>query len=127
MKNAVLIARVLLGLIFFIFGLNAILNFLPMPMPTGDAGLYMGLLVTHRIMTFVGVLMTLAGLLLLVGRFVPLALTVLAPILVNILIFHITMNPAGIAPGLVATVLELFLLGVYRNSFFALFHPAPLA
>jgi hypothetical protein len=129
MKAVVLIARILLGLIFFIFGLNNILLFLHMPPPAGDALSYMTVLMTHGVFKVIGLLMVISGLLLLVGRFVPLALTILAPILVNILIYHALIDPAGgvggAVPGLVATVLEVFLIGVYRKSFYTLFHPAP--
>jgi len=125
MKIAVLIARILLGLLFLIFGLNDILGFLHMPPMAGQAGEFAGLLVSTKYMTFVGVLMTISGILLLVGRFVPLALTILAPILVNILLFHFLIAHGGAAMGLIATVLELFLMTVYRKSFYTLFHPAP--
>ncbi len=130
MKLVVLVARLLLGLIFFVFGANDIIPFLHMPsMPPSDAATYSGILVSHHFMTVVGLLMVIAGLLLLVGRFVPLALTILGPILVNILLFHALIAPeAGVGaaiPGLVATVLEIFLIVVYRKSFYTLFHPAP--
>ena len=94
MKIAVLIARILLGLMFLVFGSNDFLHFIPMQPPPGDAGTYLGILVSHNVMSFVGLLMVIAGLLLLVGRFVPLALVILGPILVNILL-----NPALIDPA----------------------------
>ncbi len=125
MKIAALIARILLGAMFLFFGLNDILGFLHMPEMPGQSGVFLGLLATTKYMTFVGVLMTISGILLLVGRFVPLALTILAPILVNILLFHFLIAHGGAAMGLIATVLELFLMSVYRKSFYTLFHPAP--
>lgn len=125
MKIAALIARILLGAMFLFFGLNDILGFLHMPEMPGQSGVFLGLLATTKYMTFVGVLMSLSGLLLLVGRFVPLALTILAPILVNILLFHFLIAHGGAALGLIATVLEVFLIAVYRKSFYTLFHPAP--
>ena len=126
MKVAILIARVLLGLMFFIFGLNNILHFLKLPVPPGDAGAFEGLLVSHNMLTFVGLLMVIAGLLLLVGRYVPIALVILGPILVNILAFHLLFTGgSGIAPGLIATLLELFLIWAYRLSFRGLFDAAP--
>ena len=127
MKIAVIIVRILLGFTFFFFGLNDILGFLHMPAMAGTAGEFAGILVATKYMTFVGVLMTISGLLLLVGRYVPLALTILAPILVNILLFHFCIQHGGAGMGLIATVLELFLLYVYRKSFYTLFHPAPEA
>ena len=126
MKVAILVARILLGLIFFVFGLNNILgNFLHMPMPAGDAGTFLGLLYASKYMTFVALLQVIGGLLLLVGRYVPLALVILAPILVNVLCFHFLIAKAGAAPGIVCTALALFLFWAYRLSFRGLFDAAP--
>jgi len=125
MKIAAIVARILLGATFLFFGLNDILGFITMPPMPGQAGEFAGLLIATKYMAFVGVLMVISGLLLLVGRFVPLALTILAPILVNILLFHFLIAHGGAAMGLVATALELFLMSVYRKSFYTLFHPAP--
>jgi putative oxidoreductase len=125
MKKAVLVARILLGLVFFVFGLNGILHFLPMKMPTGDAGTMMGIMGAHGWLTFVSVLQIVGGLLLLVGRYVPLGLVILAPIIVNILLYHVLLDPAGIPPGLVTAVLEIFLIWAYRRSFRGLFDAAP--
>jgi putative oxidoreductase len=126
MKIAILIARLLLGLLFFVFGLNSILgNFLHLPMPPGDAATFLGLLYASKYMTFVALLQVIAGLLLLVGRYVPLALVILGPIIVNILCFHFLIAHAGAAPGLVALVLEVFLIWAYRLSFRGLFDAAP--
>ena len=110
MKKAILVVRVLLGLVFVFFGLNNILQFMHVPLPPGDAGVFLVILVTHKYMTFVALLQIIAGLLLLVGRYVPLALTLLAPIIVNILLFHLTIAHEGVLPGLVTAILELFLL-----------------
>lgn len=77
-------------------------------MPPGDAGLYLGLLAGHGVMTFVGVLMVIAGLLLLVGRYVPLALTILAPLIVNILLYQFLIARGGAPPGMLALALEVF-------------------
>ncbi len=127
MSKAVLALRVLLGLMFLFFGLNGILHFYSMPMPTGDAGLFLGILSSHKYMTFVALCQVIGALLLLVGRFVPLGLTILAPIIVNILLFHILLEPSGVgfALALIATVLEAFLLFVYRLSFRGLFDANP--
>ena len=103
MKLAVLISRVLLGLIFVVFGLNGFLNFLSMgPMPTGLAGQFMG--------RVVAALQIAGGLLLLVNRFVPLALVLLGPIIVNILCYHVFLNHAGAPPAIVVTVLWFIVL-----------------
>ncbi len=125
MSKAILIVRILLGALFLFSGLNIILHFVtPAPMP-GDAGVFMGVLFSHHIINFVGLLMVIAGVLLMVGRFVPLALVLLGPILVNILLFHIFLQPAGIVPGCVATLCEVFLIFAYRKSFRGLFDAAP--
>ncbi len=120
MKIAVVIARVLLGLMFLVFGLNYFFHFLPAPPPPGDAGVLMGIFFTHGWFTFHGVLYVLAGALLVAGWYVPVGLTILGPFLVNILLFHLTIMP-GIAPGLVATVLELFLIWAYWPAFRGIF------
>jgi putative oxidoreductase len=126
MKMATLIARILLGLIFFVVGANHVMPFLPMPaMPASDGTTYLTLLMSHHVFTFIGLLMVVSGLLLLVGRFVPLALVILGPIIVNILMYHLMIEHGGVAVGLLTAVLELFLISVYRKSFYSLFHPAP--
>lgn len=127
MKITVLVCRILLGMMFFIFGLNNILHFIPMPPPSGDALTWIGILGAHHWMTFVGVVMTVAGLLLLVNRFVPLALTLLAPIVVNILLYHALLWPHGAAPAIAALVLELVLVAVYFRSFLPLLAMNPEA
>ena len=127
MKITVLVCRILLGMMFFIFGLNNILHFIPMPPPSGDALTWIGILGAHHWMTFVGVVMTVAGLLLLVNRSVPLALTLLAPIVVNILLYHALLWPHGAAPAIAALVLELVLVAVYFRSFLPLLAMNPEA
>ena len=121
MKIAVLVARILLGLVFVFFGLNMILQFLPSPPLQGDLAAMTRLMFTHKWIAFYGFMEAASGLMLLLGRFVPLALTVLAGILVNIMLFHITMNPSGIGPGFIAGLLEVFLVYAYRDSFAGIF------
>ena len=126
MSKAVLVVRILLGAMFLFFGLNGILHFLPTPpMPPSDATTFATILMTHKYMSFVALCQVVGGLLLLVGRFVPLGLTILAPILVNILLFHFLLMPQGVAIGLIATAMELFLLYAYRLSFRGLFDANP--
>src|SRR5438132_7394341 len=108
MKIVVLIARLLLGLIFVVLGLNGFLNFLNMgPMPTGLAGQFIGALFQSHYYFVVAGLQILGGLLLLVNRFVPLALVLLGPVIVNILLYHVFLNPAGIVLAIVVAVLWL--------------------
>lgn len=121
MKIAVLIARILLGLMFTVFGLNIYFRFIPMqPMP-GDIGALMDLMFKHGWFTFYGLFYVVGGLLILIGRFVPIGLVLLGPIIVNILLFHVTLNPSGIGMGLVAALLEIFLIYAYREHFKPLF------
>jgi uncharacterized membrane protein YphA (DoxX/SURF4 family) len=88
MKIATLIARILLGLVFFVFGLNPFLHFLPAIMPPGVAGQFLSLLIETHYVYFVGAVQLVGGALLLANRYVPLALTLLGPVIVNILLYH---------------------------------------
>jgi putative oxidoreductase len=124
-NKAIVVARILLGALFLLFGLNFFLHFLKMPMPTGDAGTYMGVLFMHHFLYVVGALQVIGGLLLLVGRFVPLGLVLLGPVIVNIILYHMLLEPVGVAPAVLVTLLELFLLYGYRKSFRGLFDAAP--
>jgi len=124
MKVATIAARALLGLIFVVFGSNAFLHFIPMPpLPQNLAGDYVRVFLASGYVYVIGGLQLIAGLLLLLGRFVPLGLTILGAIIVNILVFHILMAPEGFPPAIVVTVLELFLLWCYRDAFAGLFRP----
>ncbi len=128
MKYVVIAVRVLLGAGFLFFGLNILLHFLHMPPMAGDAGTFSVILAQHHWMNFVGVVQVVGGLLLLVNRFVPLALALLAPILVNVLLFHLLLlGGTGVGPGLLFTALELFLLFIYRRNFYGLFAMNPEA
>jgi putative oxidoreductase len=125
MNKVIIVARILLGAVFVLFGANFFLHFLKMPSPTGDAGAYMGVLFMHNFLYVVGALQLVGGLLLLVGRFVPLGLVLLGPVIVNILLYHVLLEPVGYAPAVVVAVLELFLLIAYRKSFRGLFDAVP--
>jgi putative oxidoreductase len=106
MKIVVLIARILLGLVFFVFGLNGFLHFIPTgPMPTGDAGQFIGALFHSHYVLAVAAFQVIGGALMLVGRYVPLALVLLGPVIVNILLYHSFMFPKGIGLALLVTVL----------------------
>ena len=121
MKIAVVIARIFLGLVFFVFGLNNLHPFMPMQMPPGDAGTLSTIMFTHGWITFHGILFVIAGVLLLAGRYVPVALVILGPILVNIVLFHLTLMPVGITPGLICAALEIFLIYAYWPAFRGIF------
>jgi putative oxidoreductase len=117
MKIATLIARILLGLLFLVFGLNGFLHFIPMTPPVGLAGQYMGALFLSHYLVAVFLLQTIGGALLLADRFVPLALVLLGPVLVNILLFHALMAPEGLPIALSATVLWAILFYAVRRAF----------
>src|SRR3989454_12172282 len=96
MKIAFTIARYLAGVIFFVFGLNCFLNFIPLPPPGGIAGQFMGALDASHYLWVIFAFQVIAGVLLLVNRYVPLAVAVLAAVIVNSLVFHAWMAPSGL-------------------------------
>jgi putative oxidoreductase len=121
MKIAVLVARILLGLTFLVFGLNGFLDFLHMPMPPGPAGQYMGVLFLSHYLHVVFLLEVIGGVLLLSGQFIPLGLVLLGPVLFNILLFHAFLFPAGFPPALFATVLWFIIFYGVRKAFAGIF------
>ena len=118
MKITSIIARYLLGLMFTVFGLNGFLNFIHQPPPTNPLAMqfFIAISASHYAAFFFG-MQLIGGLLLLSGTFVPLALTILAAELYNILGFHLTLAPASIAPALLASVLWILVFVQYRASF----------
>jgi len=123
MKVLTIIVRSLLGLTFVVFGLNAFLQFIPLPPPQGLAGDFMKALFVSHYFYVVAILQIAGGAICLLGRFVPLGLTLLCPVIVNILLFHIFLEPSGLPLAVVVSVLALFLLWAYRQSFGGLFKP----
>jgi len=122
MKIVTLIARILLGLISLVFGLNGFLNFLNMgPMPTGLAGQFMGALILSHYYWVVAALQIAGGVLLVVNRFVPLALVLLGPVIVNILCYHVFLNHAGAGPAVVVTILWFIVFYSNRQHFSGIF------
>jgi putative oxidoreductase len=117
MKIASTISRYLLGLIFLTFGLNGFLHFIPMPPPTGVAGQFFGALFISRFYIVIFLLQILPALMLLANRYVPLALTILGPVIVNILCFHILMAPVGLPLAVAVTVLWLLVASNFRSAF----------
>ena len=111
-------ARLLLGAVFTVFGLNGFLGFLPMPAPEGLAAVFMGGLgASGYFFPLLKATEVVTGLLLLSNRFVPLALTVLAPIVVNIVAFHLFLAPAGLALPVIITALGVYLAYTEREVF----------
>ena len=122
MKIVTLIARLLLGLICVVFGLNGFLNFLSMgPMPTGLAGQFLGALLLSHYYWVVAALQIAGGVLLLLNRFVPLALVLLGPVVVNIICYHVFLNHAGAPPAVVVTVLWFIVFYANRQPFSGIF------
>jgi uncharacterized membrane protein YphA (DoxX/SURF4 family) len=119
MKIATIIARVLLGLIFVVFGSNIFLHFIPMPPPNAEtlAGKFTIALFVSHYLYVVGALQVIGGTLVLLGRFVPLGLTLLGPVIVNIDLFHIFLAPEGLPMAGIVSALALFLLWSYRSAF----------
>jgi len=127
MKITSVIARYLLGLMFTVFGLNGFLNFIPQPPPANPLAMQFFVAISSsHFAAFLFAVQLIGGLLLLSGYFVPLALTLLAAELYNILAFHLTLSP-GIAPGLIACVLWVLVFLQYRNSFKGLLAAKPAA
>jgi len=120
-RTASVIARYLTGVIFLVMGLNGFLNFIPLPPPVGIAGQFMGVLyVSHYLWVIFG-FQVIAGVLLLVNRYVPLAVAVLAPVIVNILSFHALMAPSGLPLALLVAVLWAVIFVDVRPAFAGLF------
>jgi len=124
MKYVIIIVRVLLGLMFAVLGSNAFLHFIKVPEIPGQAGAFMGALISSGYIYPIACFQVLGGLLLLIGgRFVPLGLTLLGPVIVNIVLYHIFLDPNGLPIAGVVALFALFLLWVYRFKFPAIFRP----
>ena len=121
MKILTNISRFLLGFIFLVFGLNGFLHFIPMPPPSGVAGQFLGSMFVTKYLLFVFAIQLIGGVLLLINRYVPLALTILGPIIVNILLFHSLMNPAGLGLALFVTILWGLVFASVRSAFAGIF------
>jgi len=120
MRYLPLTARILLGLVFTVTGLNGFLNFLPQPatpMPAGAMAFAGAMVKTGYLMPLLMATQLISGLLLLAGRFVPLALALLAPVVVNIVAFHLFLAPAGLPVAGPVLVLEVYLAWAYRTAF----------
>ncbi len=121
------VVQALLGLVFFVFGLNGFFEFLPMPELSETAGKYLGALdATGYFLPVLKIVETGCGLLLLLRLFSPLALVILTPVIVQILLFHIFLDPAGLPMAIVLTLIAAYLgFGVYRDAFAKVLQPKP--
>ena len=126
MKIAAMISRYLLGLLFTVFGLNGFLHFIPQPPPAKPVALqFLTAVSVSHFMGVVFLVQLIGGVALLAGRFVPFAIAILAPVLVNILNYHLTMDPGSIGGAVVATILWAILFLGHRASFAGIFQVRP--
>ena len=123
MKIATIIARVLLGLMFVVFGSNGFLHFIPTPPMEGPSAAFIGAMADTGYLKAIAAIQVIGGAILLVGRYVPLGLTLLRPVIVNILFFHIFIDRSGLLIALVVSALALFLLWRNRTAFAGLLQP----
>ena len=121
MKILTNVSRFLLGFIFLVFGLNGFLHFIPMPPPSGVAGQFLGSMFVTKYLLFVFAIQLIGGVLLLINRYVPIALTILGPIIVNILLFHGLMNPDGLGLALFVTILWAVVFASVHSAFAGIF------
>ena len=117
MKTASVVARYLAGVIFLVMGLNGFLHFIPLPPPAGVAGQFMGALYVTHYLWVIFAFQVIGGVLLLINRYVPLALAILAPVIVNILTFHVLMAPSGLPMALFVALLWAAIFIEVRPAF----------
>ena len=120
MKIVVLIVRLLIGLMFLVFGLNAFLQFLKGPIPGGLAGQFLQALFQSHYGLAIGAVQAVGGALL-INRYVPLALTILGTVIVNILLYHLLLKHEGIGGALIVAVFSFALFFHYRQYFSGIF------
>ena len=127
MKIAPTIARYLMALIFTVFGLNGFLHFIPQPPPPEPLAIqYITVMAVSHYLVLVFLIQLVSGILLFANRFVPLALVLLAPVIVNILLFHGLMNPEGIGVGALVAILWVVLFVSFRGAFTGIFQAKPV-
>jgi hypothetical protein len=114
------IARILMGLPLVVFGLNGLFNFLPQPttpLPAGAVAFTAALMKTGYMMPLIGTTQLIVGVLLLSNRFIPLALALFAPFIVNSIAFHAFLQPGGLPIAAIFLALEIYLAWTYRHAF----------
>lgn len=121
MKIAALVARILLGLVFVVFGLNGFLNFIKGPLPSGVAGQFLGALMQSHFVLLISAVELAGGALLLANRYVPLGLVLLGPVIVNIFFYHLLMDRSGLVIAIVVIILWGLVALRHRQSFSSLF------
>ncbi|GAA4273366.1 DoxX family membrane protein [Aquimarina gracilis] len=122
MNKLILVLRIILGIILIVFGVNKFINFLPaIEFANPDAGTFFGALASSYVLKTVGLIEVIAGFLLVINKSVPFALILLAPISVNIVLFHLTLDPMGIGPAILVFLLNTFLIFKHWDSYKTLF------
>jgi len=121
LKVADLLARILLGLVFLVFGLNGFLHFIPGTLPSGLAGQFLTALVESHYDFFVSAVQLVGGVILLVNRYVPLGLTFLGPVIVNIILYHLLLDRTGLPIAIIVLIFWGILAFRRRQYFSGLF------
>lgn len=116
-SKVTLVVRILLALFILLFGVNKFANFMPFPPVPGDGGILMGIYATSGFFGIIGALEIAAGLALLAGKFIPIALTIIIAIMVNAVIFHLLHEPATVMGSIIGLVLSLVLVFGYKDKF----------
>ncbi|WP_298221416.1 DoxX family membrane protein [Flavobacterium sp.] len=118
-----LLVRIVLGILLIVFGSNKFLHFIPLPPPTGSAADFMNSLgATGYIFPFVGMLEVIIGAMLLFKKWVAFALILLAPISINILLFHLFLDIPGVGAALIVAILNAILIYKHWKQYLPLFH-----
>ena len=117
-----LVIRILLALFMLLFGINKFAQFMPFPPVPGDGGTLMDIYISSGFMGVVGALEIVAGLALIVGRYIPIALTIIIAIMVNATLFHVYHDPATIGGSVIGLVLALVLMFGYKEKFGTFFN-----
>ena len=117
-SKLIMAARIIFGLILLIFGLNKFLDFLP-PLEANDAAnnFFGALINTGYMMSFIAITEIIAGILLFANKFVPLALVIIFPIMINAFLFHLFLDPGNIVPALLSISLNIILFFVHKRSY----------
>ncbi|WP_109302152.1 DoxX family membrane protein [Aquimarina sp. AU474] len=122
MNKLIIVLRIVLGAMLIVFGSNKFIGFLPdFEFANPEAGIFFGALASSYVLKTVGLIEVIVGLLLLVNKAVPFALVVLAPISVNIILFHSTLDPANIGPAAFVFLVNAFLIFKYWDKYKTLF------
>ena len=122
MNKLILILRILLGAMLVVFGINKFIGFLPdFEFANPEAGVFFGALASSYVLKTVGLIEIIVGFLLLIGKAVPFALILLAPISVNIILFHLTLDPPNIGPAIFVFLVNTFLIFKFWDKYKPLF------